>query len=82
LAPGSAGSVELAVDDEGPGIPPELRERIFEKYVRLARSRGEDLGRGLGLSLCRLAVEAHGGRIRVDAAPSGGSSFRVSLPTG
>jgi signal transduction histidine kinase len=72
--------VELAVDDDGPGIAPELRERIFEKYVRLSGAGTEDIGRGLGLSFCRLAVEAHGGTIRAGASPSGGGSFRILLP--
>jgi signal transduction histidine kinase len=73
------GSAEISVDDEGAGIAPELRARVFEKYVRLAGS-SDDTGRGLGLSFCRLAVEAQGGRIWADASPSGGSSFRVRLP--
>jgi len=64
-------SVELAVDDDGPGIPPELHAKVFEKYVRLEGTGGEDMGRGLGLSFCRLAALAHGGRIWADASPLG-----------
>jgi signal transduction histidine kinase len=72
--------VALSVDDSGPGIAPELRSRVFEKYVRLAATRSQHIGRGLGLTFCRLAVEAHGGRIWADASESGGSSFRLELP--
>ena len=80
LAPAGEVSVELAVRDQGPGIPAELRERIFEKYVRLAGSSAEDMGRGLGLAFCRLAVEAHGGRIWAEPNTPAGSCFRIRLP--
>ncbi len=73
--------VELAVADQGPGIPPEHRERVFEKYARLAlRHSGVCANRGLGLTFCRLAVEAHGGTVWVEDAPGGGALFRVVLP--
>ncbi len=80
LAAPDAETVELAVRDRGPGIPAEHRQRIFEKYFRLADSSAEDMGRGLGLSFCRLAVEAHGGRIWVEPNTPAGSCFRIRLP--
>jgi len=73
--------VELAVSDQGPGVPPEFRDRIFEKFQRLeSRKSLPGANRGLGLTFCRLAVEAHGGTIWVDDAPSGGALFRALLP--
>jgi len=75
------GAIELAVADTGTGVPVELREAIFDRFVQVdkpeqAKTRS---GRGLGLAFCRLAVEAHGGRICVeDAAP--GAIFLMSIP--
>jgi len=74
--------VLFRVSDQGPGIPRELRARVFEKYVQL-ESEGKLHGRssrGLGLAFCKVAVEAHGGSIWVDDAESGGARFNVSLP--
>jgi two-component system sensor histidine kinase/response regulator len=71
----------LRIADSGPGIAPEMRERIFDPFVQLESDHGATMraGRGLGLTFCRLAVEAHGGRILVeDARP--GAVFVVSLP--
>ena len=77
-------SVELRVDDDGPGVPEEFRERIFEKYVQLDRDVQAHArsSRGLGLAFCRLAAESHGGRIWVEANPPKGSTFCVRIPTG
>ncbi len=73
--------VELSVADQGSGVPEAYREKIFEKYARLElREVGIVGNRGLGLTFCRMAVEAHGGTIWVEAAPSGGALFRVLLP--
>jgi signal transduction histidine kinase len=73
--------IEIAVSDQGPGVPPDYRERIFEKFQRLENRRSvPGANRGLGLTFCRLAVEAHGGTIWVDDAPSGGALFRALLP--
>jgi two-component system sensor histidine kinase/response regulator len=77
----NAGATELWVRDEGKGVSPELRERIFEPFVQLDAGLGavNGGGRGLGLTFCRLVAEAHGGAIWVeDAAP--GALFRVRLP--
>jgi signal transduction histidine kinase len=59
----------IAVTDEGPGIPPELRERVFERFFRAdpSRSRGTG-GSGLGLAIAREIVDAHGGTIRIESA--------------
>jgi len=73
--------IEIAVADQGSGVPPEFRERIFEKFQRLeSRKSVPGANRGLGLTFCRLAVEAHGGTIWVDDAPAGGALFRALLP--
>jgi two-component system, sensor histidine kinase and response regulator len=73
-------AVELRVADDGRGVPPELRERIFERFVQAEASEGSNrAGRGLGLAFCKLVAEAHGGRAWVeDGAP--GAIFCVSLP--
>lgn len=74
--------IEISVADEGPGIPEPHRERVFEKFARLElRKAGISGNRGLGLTFCRLAVEAHGGTIWVDEAPGGGALFRALLPS-
>ncbi len=80
LAEGDA--VELKVIDHGIGVPEEMREQVFEKYVRLDRAttRGRRAGRGLGLAFCRLAAEVHGGRIWVEGANPSGAAFCVRLP--
>ncbi len=73
--------VELSVCDQGSGVPEAYREKIFEKYARLElRKTGVVGNRGLGLTFCRMAVEAHGGTIWVEQAPGGGARFRAVLP--
>ncbi|MCU0863979.1 MAG: PAS domain S-box protein [Planctomycetes bacterium] len=69
--------VVFTVRDNGPGIPGQLGERIFEPFVTTKRARG---GTGLGLSISRSIVEGYGGTIRVDSAPGQGATFRVWLP--
>lgn len=77
------GWVELNVCDEGLGIPAHLRDRIFDKYARLADGGAiTSAGRGLGLTFCRLVVEAHGGKIDVTDNGGRGSRFCVQLPAG
>jgi signal transduction histidine kinase len=71
--------VRCAVRDTGPGVPPEFRTRIFERFVQLPDQAGRRRGTGLGLSFCRLAIEAHGGQIWVDDAPDGGSEFSFTV---
>ncbi|KYF63434.1 hypothetical protein BE11_10210 [Sorangium cellulosum] len=73
--------VEVVVRDEGPGIPVHLRDHIFDRYARLdGRGAGLSAGRGLGLTFCKLAVEAHEGTIEVRDNEGGGCCFRVLLP--
>jgi signal transduction histidine kinase len=68
----------VSVADDGPGVPAEERERIFEPFVRLARSpRG---GTGLGLAIVRRTIESHGGTVTCDACPAGGARFTLRLP--
>lgn len=77
-----AGStVVLTVDDDGNGVDPDQRERIFERFVRLDSARARDTGgSGLGLAIVRELVEQHGGSVVVADAPSGGARFEVTLP--
>jgi two-component system, OmpR family, sensor histidine kinase KdpD len=70
--------VRVEVADRGPGVPDGAAERVFDKFYR-ARER-EGGGVGLGLTICRGVVLAHGGRIWVDDRPGGGASFRFTLP--
>lgn len=73
--------VEIAVDDDGPGIPAEERERIFDPFYRLDRSRDRATGGfGLGLSIAHKAVALHGGTLRVESSPLGGARFVLRLP--
>ena len=73
--------VRLTVDDDGPGIPPGDRERIFERFVRLDTSRTRDQGgSGLGLAVVRSIVAHHRGHVRVEDSPTGGARFIVELP--
>jgi signal transduction histidine kinase len=70
---------EVSVSDEGPGVNPIDRQRIFEPYVRTGEA-AEEGGLGLGLALCKRIIEAHGGAIRVEPRPTGGSRFVFFLP--
>jgi signal transduction histidine kinase len=76
----------LGVSDEGPGIPQEEQEKLFEKFHRVSSVRGRRSGSGLGLSFCKLAIEAHGGSIWVESpsaevgSPESGSTFLLTLP--
>jgi two-component system, sensor histidine kinase and response regulator len=72
--------VRMTVTDNGPGIPPEFRGRVFEKFGQapLGQSSGARSS-GIGLTFCKLAVEAHGGRIGLEAAEDGGARFWVEL---
>jgi signal transduction histidine kinase len=75
------GVAELVVADDGPGVPPEQRERVFDRFVRLNADRSRDTGgTGLGLAIVKAITERHGGTVRVEAAANGGARFIVRLP--
>jgi two-component system OmpR family sensor kinase len=73
--------IEIAVEDDGPGIPADEAERVFEPFYRLDRSRDRATGGfGLGLSIARKAVLLHGGTLHVESAGLGGARFVIGLP--
>jgi signal transduction histidine kinase len=73
--------IEVSVTDTGPGVPPEYRKTIFERFARVPGVRGRRKGFGLGLYFCRQIVQAHGGQIRVEPGPhQAGSRFVFTLP--
>ena len=80
LAQSAGDDVELQVRDLGDGVPEEFRERVFDKYVRLESNTTSLANRGLGLTFCRIAVEAHGGRVWVEPNRPSGANFIVRLP--
>lgn len=71
--------VQVSVSDNGPGIPEDSREHIFEDRFRLQRDEAKE-GYGIGLSLCQRIIQAHYGRIWVDSTPGQGSCFNFTLP--
>ncbi len=71
--------VQVTVTDSGPGIPEEMRDKIFDKFNRV-KYRNAPQGLGLGLAFCRLAVQAHGGEIWVESQEGNGSTFCFTLP--
>lgn len=82
---GDLNTVRITVTDQGPGIPIEYRERVFEKFFRVEHHLGQHgkgvRGTGIGLYLCRAILKAHGGTIRCDAAEGGvGTRFVMTLP--
>jgi len=72
---GPGGDIVVEIRDQGPGIPPENRDHIFEPFF--SKRAG---GTGLGLAIARLMVEAHGGRIQVESEVGKGTTFRIRLP--
>lgn len=82
LQPEGAGTgfVRIEVMDTGPGVPDEYKTRLFERFLQIKGRRGARRGIGLGLTFCRLVVEAHGGRIWIEDNPAGGSIFAFTLP--
>jgi signal transduction histidine kinase len=69
---------EVRITDHGPGVPEDVRIRLFDPYV----TAGKEGGTGLGLALVRQTVEAHGGQVRHEPTPGGGATFVVTLPGG
>ena len=70
-----AGLVEIAVADTGPGLPETVRARLFQPFVTT-----KPAGLGVGLSICRAIVQAHGGSLSAEDNPGGGTVFRLTLP--
>ena len=80
MEPG-AGRLRVWIRDDGPGIPVEYREKIFEKFGQVeARVSRQKYSTGLGLTFCKLVVEAHGGAIGVDSEVGEGSTFWFEIP--
>jgi len=83
---GDADMIRVAVEDEGPGIPVELRERVFDKFFRATSERdagrNQPSGMGMGLSIARGVVEAHGGRIWIESGAGSGARVLFTLPIG
>jgi len=76
-----AGTASIAIVDHGDGIPPQIREKIFQRFWRADSSRTRETGgSGLGLAIVASIVAAHGGRVDVTETPGGGATFRVVLP--
>lgn len=73
--------VEVRVDDDGPGIPPEQRQRVFDRFARLDEARSSDSGgSGLGLAIVKVLVEGQGGTVSCQESPLGGARFVIRLP--
>jgi two-component system, OmpR family, osmolarity sensor histidine kinase EnvZ len=73
--------IDILVEDDGPGIAPEDRERAFQPFIRLDRSRSPSTGGvGLGLSIARDVARSHGGDVRLETSPHGGLRARLHLP--
>jgi signal transduction histidine kinase len=78
----AADRVRIAVKDQGPGVRPEDRERIFERYYRAPDLAEVASGLGLGLFICRAIAEGHGGAVGVESTPGHGSTFWLDLSLG
>jgi two-component system phosphate regulon sensor histidine kinase PhoR len=77
----SGGRIEVAVADDGPGLPVEARARVFERFYRVDKGRSrEQGGTGLGLAIVKHVVQAHGGEVRVESEPGKGATFFFTLP--
>ncbi len=76
------GTIVVTVKDDGPGVPPEYHDRVFERFFRVEREGSTVAGAGLGLAICKRFVELHGGRIGLESRPGRGASFRFTLPLG
>ncbi|WP_235916813.1 sensor histidine kinase [Antrihabitans cavernicola] len=72
--------VTVSIDDAGPGVPADQRERIFERFATAHTRGGRTAGTGLGLALVAQTVAAHGGHVACTDRPEGGARFLVTLP--
>lgn len=75
-----AGEIRIGIADQGPGIPADEIERVFEAFVQSSLTKDGSGGTGLGLAICRKIIEAHGGRIHAENRPEGGALFLIHLP--
>jgi len=76
-----SGKAWVAVTDNGPGIPPEYQEKIFEKFGQVeAHQTGQKCSTGLGLTFCKMAVEVHQGKVTVESEENQGNTFTFWLP--
>jgi signal transduction histidine kinase len=73
-------AVRLIVEDNGPGVPPELSDRIFERFVRGDGDSSTKGGSGLGLAIVKAVADSHGGSVELETPPAGGARFVVTLP--
>ncbi|HEY7390425.1 MAG TPA: heavy metal sensor histidine kinase [Bryobacteraceae bacterium] len=81
VVPTAGQKVAMEVEDSGPGIAPEHRERVFDRFYRIDAGRSRNAGgTGLGLAIARWGAEAHGGRLELESPKNGGSIFRLILP--
>jgi two-component system sensor histidine kinase KdpD len=71
--------LEVRIADTGPGLPPGEEDRVFEKFHRVSAESAQS-GFGLGLTICKAIVDAHGGAIRARNLPEGGAEFSFTLP--
>jgi K+-sensing histidine kinase KdpD len=76
----AAGWMQLAVADEGPGIPDDYKQRLFDRFVQVSGRQGTRRGVGLGLAFCQLVTKAHGGRIWIEDNQPRGTVFIATLP--
>jgi PAS domain S-box-containing protein len=74
------GEVLISVRDQGPGIPSDELDRVFEAFVQSSKTKDGSGGTGLGLAICRKILEVHGGRIHAENLPRGGTAFHIHLP--
>lgn len=82
LVSAEGGAIRFTVRDDGPGLPPDGTEKLFDRYVQVNRRERRGYGgTGLGLSICREILRANGGRIWAENAPEGGALFHFTLPT-
>jgi signal transduction histidine kinase len=77
VAVGAENQIEISISDNGPGIPPEIREDLFQPFVTFGKSDGT----GLGLAVVQKIVRDHGGDVSVDSTSASGTTFKVILPT-
>jgi signal transduction histidine kinase len=73
--------LRIEISDNGPGVAPELKEKIFDRFQQASIDDSRKLGgAGLGLAICKSIVEQHGGQIGVDSEPGAGAKFWFTLP--